>query len=116
MEKLINIDGKTVGFKATGATVLLYREKFGADLFADMGKMKIDSNGQLSGDTQCLNRIAYIMARQYDPAVPDDPLEWFDSFEMFSLINAFPQIIELWGMSNKTLTTPKKKAGRQSGK
>ena len=56
-----------------------------------------------------ISYAAYVMAKQADDSVPDDPLEWFDQFGMFDLTIAMPQILELWGMNTNTLAKPKKK-------
>ena len=39
MEKLIEIDGKQVPFKATARTPVLYRSLFGKDIFKDLSKL-----------------------------------------------------------------------------
>lgn len=117
MEKVINIGGKEVGFKATASTTRRYRQRFGSDLFADMSKIIVNANALTAGDLQCFENIAYIMAQQFDPAnVPNDPDEWLDEFEMFSIYEILPEIVELWGVSNQTLSETKKKADQQSGK
>lgn len=116
MEKIINIGGKEVGFKATASTTRRYRQRFGSDLFADMSKIVVNASQLSRGDLECFENIAYIMAKQYDPSCPDDPNEWLDQFEMFSIYEILPQIIELWGQNNQTLTESKKKADQQSGR
>lgn len=116
MEKVINVGGKEVGFKSTASTTRRYRQRFGSDLFADMSKLVVNANQLTAGDLQCFENIAFIMAQQYDPTVPNDPDEWLDGFEMFSIYQILPQIIELWGLSNTTLSESKKKADQPSGK
>lgn len=116
MEKIINIGGKEVGFKATASTTRRYRQRFGSDLFVDMGKLMVNAGALTAGDLQCFENIAFIMAQQYDPTVPNDPDEWLDQFEMFSIYDILPQIVELWGVSNQTLSESKKKADQLSGR
>ena len=117
MEKLINIAGKEVGFKATASTTMRYRKKFNRDLFRDIqGLVPKVNEGELeASDLECFMNIAYIMAWQYDHTIPEDPDEWLDQFEMFDIYLVLPQIIELWGYNAVELEEPKKKADGQSG-
>lgn len=112
MERIIHIDDKDVKFKATGATVRIYRERFGRDFFVDFQQLQKDtqSGGDLQTDTLLIfENIAHTMAKQADPEVPDDPDEWLDRFEMFSIYVALPQLIELWNLSSLPIAQSKKK-------
>jgi hypothetical protein len=112
MERTIHIDNKDVKFKATGATVRIYREHFGRDFFADFQQLQADTEkgGALQVDTLLIfENIAHTMAKQADPEVPDDPDEWLDQFEMFSIYIALPQLIELWNLSSLPTAQSKKK-------
>ena len=52
---------------------------------------------------------AFVMAKLGDPeAVPETVDAWMDEFEIFSIYEALPQILELWKMSNQTTAVPKK--------
>ena len=123
MEKTIKIDDKLVKFKSTGATLRMYRQQFQADLFVDFLKLidawqKARANKELlTGDTMVMfENIAFTMAKQADPeAVPDTADEWLDQFEMFSICQILPEIIELWGINNLSINESKKKAGRRKG-
>lgn len=117
MEKKILIEGKEVPFKATASTTRRYRERFNRDLFVDINELiPRAQTGQLrADDLQVFENIAYIMARQADPTIPEDPDEWLDSFEFMSIYTVLPEIIELWGLNVETLENPKKKVGQQSG-
>lgn len=117
MEKIIDVNGKSIKFVSNGATATLYRQKFGKDLFAVMQKVGEDStNGGIISNFDDLINAAYIMAKQGDPDITDDVIEWLSQFEMFDMHLAMPKLIELWGMNNLTLATSKKKSGRQSGR
>ena len=117
MEKVLNINGKEVGFKATASTTKRYREKFNRDLFKDIEDLVPKVNAESLGvaDLECFMNIAYIMAWQYDHTIPADPDDWLDLFEMFDIYLILPQIIELWGLTMVELEEPKKKAEEQSG-
>lgn len=124
MERIIHIDGKDVPFKATGSTLRLYRFKFGRDLLIDFAKLynevqkimeksagdTVTATMSLSPETLTIfENVAYIMARQADPTVPQDPDEWLDGFSMFSIYEIFPEIVELWNASQMSLSEQKKK-------
>ncbi len=112
MEKTIEIDGKNVKFKATGATIRLYRQMFQRDILADMEHVRLATQGEtMSADAlNMFENMAYIMAKQADPTIPDTADDWLDGFDMFSIYKILPQIVELWGISNVTLSNSKKKA------
>ena len=40
MEKIINVNGIDIKFKATASTTRRYREKFGKDLFKDIATLQ----------------------------------------------------------------------------
>lgn len=126
MEKLIEISGKAVGFKATALTPRLYRHKMQRDMIQDMAHLRKALNkvnklpkdateeqredAQLSVmDLEIFENVAFVMAKQYDPTIKDDVGEWLDSFDMFSIYVILPQLLELWAMNEKTTAIPKKK-------
>lgn len=112
MEKTIEVDGRQVKFKATASTARRYRQAFNRDLLVDMQALSTSiGNGQtLSASAlETFENIAYTMAKQADDTVPSDANEWLDTFDMFSIYEILPQIIELWGVSMETLETGKKK-------
>lgn len=117
MEKIISVGGKKVGFKATASTTKRYRLKFNRDLFKDINALipKVNEGELGVDDLECFQCIAYIMAKQYDDSVPDDPDAWLDQFEMFDIYFVLPQIIELWGLNTVQIEEPKKKVEEQSG-
>lgn len=127
MKKVIEVDGKEVGFKAMALTLRLYRHFFGRDMISDMVKLKKayakaeelpeeateeeKQEAQLSVlDLEIFENAAWIMAWQYDKkAAGEDPGTWLDGFETFSIYEVFPVILELWALNQKTTAEPKKK-------
>lgn len=116
IRKTIEIDGVPVTFQASAATPRLYRNLFGRDIFADMDHLMTAIKGQQEGasrlDTftlELFENAAFTMAKQANPAIPDDVTEWLDSFEMFSIYQILPHILELWGFNLETLAEAKKK-------
>lgn len=117
MEKTITVGGRDVAFKATGATLRIYRQLFGRDLLVDIQKLENEAKagGQLSADAlEIFENIAYTMARQADPGIEPTPDEWLDNFDMFSIYEILPQIIQLWGINMQSTAESKKKASRRS--
>lgn len=127
MDRVIQIDGKEVGLKATALTPRLYRHKFGRDMVSDMTKLKKayrkatslpddatqeeKEDAQLSAlDLEIFENAAWIMAMQYDAKkVANTPDEWLDGFAVFSIYEVLPVIIELWQLNNATTSESKKK-------
>lgn len=114
MQKNIIIDGKEVPMRASAATPVRYRNLYGKDLLMDMNKLTEAFNAK-SLDTASLEsfeRIAYVMAKSAasdDADFPETELDWLDQFEMMSIYEVLPQIIELWSINTKQLNSSKKK-------
>lgn len=120
MEKIIEVGGKQVKFRATGATPIHYRNLFRRDFLAEMQKLVEEKEAIDAGDSkqysitslESFENIAYIMARSGagNPSdFPPTPEDWLDGFDMFNIYEVLPQIIELWGINQKTLSERKKK-------
>lgn len=126
MDKIIKIDGKEVGFRATALTPRLYRHKIGRDIIRDLNKLKRAyekaaalpetatdeerEDAQLSSiDLEIFENVSFIMARQYDTSLPNTPEEWLDGFKTFSIYEILPSVLELWAMNEKQTAKPKKK-------
>ncbi len=139
MDKIVIIDGKEVGFRATALTPRLYRHKIGRDIIRDLNQLKrnyekaIDAqniqkpgkdateqqvndyeqamqDAQLSVmDLEIFENVAFVMARQYDQNLPNTPEEWLEGFAVFSIYEILPDILTLWQLNQQTTSTPKKK-------
>lgn len=104
MEKKVTIGEKTIDFKANASTPLRYRSIFKTDLLKDMERLQKDNS-----DTTPVLQLAYVMAKQANPSIDCDVLDWLDQFEMVPFYQAMPEILALWGENNTTLETSKKK-------
>lgn len=114
MDKLIQIDDREVGFRATALTPRLYRHWLTRDIMVDMNRlqkaMAKAKDEELSvADLEIFENLAWVMARQYDNTVPDNPDEWLDTFDTFVIYEILPEIIELWSKNQQTTSTSKKK-------
>lgn len=104
MIKTIEIDGKNILFKSNAATPIRYKQQFGSDYFADI--MKLQALSQYMGaeelppevlselDFSVLYNLLWTMAKTADKSI-SEPLEWFDQFDEFPIIDIFPQTMEL---------------------
>lgn len=68
-------------------------------------------------DTEVLENMAYVMARQADPSVPSTVEEWLDTLDStMSIYHILPDVMRLWVANEKTSSIPKKKSGQRHGK
>ncbi len=122
IEKLIDMDGQLVKFKASAAIPRIYRAKFRRDIFKDLmklGKAIEKENGEedLSNtDLEMFENVAYLMAKHADPSQPDTPEEWLDQFDTFSIYTVLPKLLELWRINISTDVENKKKLNQVAGK
>lgn len=117
MDKIISIDGKEVKFRATARTPRLYRMLIGRDMIQDMNRlMKAYKNKKKNEDEldiidlQIFEDVAYVMARHAAPDMPEQTAdEWLDGFDMFSIYEVLPPILELWTINTQQTSRSKKK-------
>lgn len=107
MEKFITIDGKEVRLVANGGTPRLYRSMFKRDIFGDMGKA-IGADGDVQS-IECFENLAFIMAKQGGLEGYDID-GWLASMESpTAILEAVPDILDLWTDTNETVANDKKK-------
>ncbi|MCH4007790.1 MAG: hypothetical protein LKE59_11695 [Eubacterium sp.] len=123
IEKKIEISGKPVTFRSSAAIPRIYRLKFKRDIFKDLSKLEksyrakaTDSEELEIDDLEIFENVAYIMAYHADPSIPKTIDEWLDQFEMFSIYQVLPEILELWGSNLMTDVQAKKGLAEVSGK
>ena len=116
MMKKIEIDGKAVAFKASAAIPRIYRIKFQRDIYKDLSVLEKsigDGDPEKSSldlfSLEMFENIAYVMAKHADPSIPDNPEDWLDEFNTFSIYQVLPKLIDLWGMNIRTDVEAKKK-------
>ena len=124
MEAEIQIDGKTVKFRATAAVPRLYRIKFRRDILQDMQAVRkaVEAKKQSEENIppamlERFEDMAYIMAKHADPNMEaKSPEEWLDGFNTFSIYAVFPELFELWTANNAILSVAKKKHDPSTGR
>ena len=117
MDKVVIIDGKDVKFRATARTQRLYRAIIGRDMISDMNRLQKAFDPEKAEESnldvlnlQIFEDTAYIMARHANPDMAEKSAdEWLDTFNMFSIYEVLPHILELWAINTKQTSTPKKK-------
>ena len=121
--KKIEIDGKAVAFKASAAIPRIYRIKFQRDIYKDLSVLEKsigDGDPEKSSldlfSLEMFENIAYVMAKHADPSIPDNPEEWLDEFNTFSIYQVLPKLIDLWGMNIRTDVEAKKNFMQQTVK
>ena len=123
IKREIEICGKNVPFRSSATIPRLYRAKFKRDIFKDLYKLESSYKGkQTKGsefqieDLEIFENVAYIMAYHADNSIPSTIEEWLDQFDMFSIYEVLPQILELWGDNMMTEVKAKKELAGVNGK
>ena len=115
LKKTVKVGEQEVTFKSSAAIPRMYRIKFKRDIFKDLTKLeksykeKDDGTKELEiEDLEIFENVAYIMALHADKSIPDTIEDWLDQFEMFSIYEILPEILELWGSNLFTDVTARK--------
>ena len=123
IERTINISGKDVLFRSSATVPRLYRAKFKRDIFKDLSKLEKSYSKRKTGeeelqidDLEIFENVAYIMAFHADPSIPKTIDEWLEQFDMFSIYEVLPEILELWGTNLITDVEAKKNLKKVTGK
>lgn len=123
IKREIEICGKMVPFRSSATIPRLYRAKFKRDIFKDLTKLEKSYKGKTEDgeelqieDLEIFENVAYIMAFHADNSIPADINDWLDQFDMFSIYEVLPQILELWGDNMITDIEAKKARAEAAGK
>ena len=123
IQKTVEICGKEINFRSSASVPRLYRAKFGRDIFKDLSRLEKaykdkaseDGSSMEIEDLEIFENVAYIMAFHADPSIPKTIDEWLEQFEMFSIYEVLPEILELWGTNLITDVEAKKTSQKQPG-
>ena len=122
IKREIEICGKMVPFRSSATIPRLYRAKFKRDIFKDLARLEKSYSGKQEGvefqieDLEIFENVAYVMAYHADNSIPADINEWLDQFEMFSIYEILPQLLELWGDNMMTEVHARKNLAAVQGK
>ncbi|MCI8913898.1 MAG: hypothetical protein HFF38_07190 [Lawsonibacter sp.] len=123
IKREIEVCGKLVPFRSSATIPRLYRAKFKRDIFKDLARLEKsfkanseDGESFAIDDLEIFENVAYVMAYHADNSIPADIDQWLDQFEMFSIYEIMPQLLELWGDNVVTDVAAKKALAEVSGK
>ncbi len=123
IKREIEVCGKLVPFRSSATIPRLYRAKFKRDIFKDLARLEKsfkanseDGESFAIDDLEIFENVAYVMAYHADNTIPDSIDQWLDQFEMFSIYEIMPQLLELWGDNVVTDVAAKKALAEVSGK
>ena len=123
LQKTVKIGDKEVAFRSSATIPRLYRIKFKRDIFKDLSKLEASYKGASAEggsfqieDLEIFENVAYIMAYHADPTIPGTIEDWLDQFDMFSIYQVLPEILEMWGTNMMTDVASKKNEIPQRGK
>ena len=122
LQKTVTICGHDVTLRSSATVPRLYRAKFKRDIFKDLSRLEAsvkrksaDGSFEIE-DLEIFENVAYIMAYHADNTIPNSIDEWLDQFEMFSIYEVLPEILELWGQNLITDVNAKKNSIPQPGR
>lgn len=123
IKREIEVCGKLVPFRSSATIPRLYRAKFKRDIFKDLARLEKsfkanseDGESFAIDDLEIFENVAYVMAYHADNSIPASIDQWLDQFEMFSIYEIMPQLLELWGDNVVTDVSAKKALAEVSGK
>ena len=124
IEKTVMVGDREVKFRSSASVPRLYRIKFKRDIFKDLSKLEKsfrnkgddEDSGLEIEDLEIFENVAYIMAFHADPTIPGTIDEWLEQFEMFSIYEILPEILELWGTNLITEVQSKKNLSAAAGR
>lgn len=116
LTKTITIDGIETKFRASAAVPRMYRIRFGRDIYKDLRQLEksVGDGDENASDLdvfslELFENIAFIMARHADlQNVPDNPDEWLEQYNTFSIYQVLPELIDLWGLNVQSDVDSKK--------
>lgn len=103
MERNIKIGSNEYKMKASAATLVHYRNEFGADMLTEISLYARGNNS-----TSVIERSAYIMAKDAGETLPAFE-EWLEGFNLTDFNHAAKDIVKLWNENSGTVVTSKKK-------
>lgn len=109
MTGAVKLGDRSITFCGNAATPIRYKQVFHKDLLMSFKSMSAEDF-----DVDMITQLAYIMAMQAEGAdfktiSFDDFIDWVSQFEQNDVLEASPDIINLWMSGSKTNVKAKKK-------
>jgi len=131
MEKILNIDGRDVKFKSTGAFLFRYKAQFQRDALKDIYKLQgavenVEKTvmNEHTGEEEIIVKqviknidaldldvfynLIWTLAKTANGTIPP-PIEWLDEFDEFPLMDIIPELIDMIFSCLKSTADSKKK-------
>ena len=119
-KKTVRVGEVHVKFRQSATIPRLYIIRFKRDIFKNLSKLektfKVSEGSFEIDDLEIIENVAYIMAYHADRSIAGNIDDWLDQFEMFSIYEIFPEILELWGANLETEVQSKKNFQKVAGK
>lgn len=119
----VQVGDKEVTFRASAMIPRLYRARFRRDIMKDMVILAkgMEDNDEEESDMPLENleifeNVAYVMARHGGGDISDTIEEWLDEFDVFSIFQILPTILEMWNINMEQTSEAKKKGVQRKGK
>ena len=108
MRKDITIGDKNVPMSASAVTPIMFKKLTGKDLIKGVRDLNKTATEGGDVDMEFIAQMAWIMAREANKQI--EPFEeWLEQFEMFDIVDALGQIMELWNLNSRQASIPAKK-------
>jgi len=109
MRKDITIGDKNVPMSASAVTPIMFKKLTGGkDLIKGVRNLNKTAEEEGDVDMEFVAQMAWVMAREADKQIAPFE-EWLEQFEMFDIVDALGQIMELWNLNSRQSSFPAKK-------
>ena len=108
MQRNIQIGDKIVPMSASAVTPIIFKKITGKDLIKGVRDLNKTATEGGDVDMEFIAQMAWVMARESNKQI--EPFEtWLEQFEMFDIVDALGQIMELWNLNSRQASFPAKK-------
>ena len=105
IEKFIKVGEKDVGFKCPASFPIRYKAKYDRDFFEDIVKLsEVAEDGNMSAFASIIYEMAHLMAKSYNPSLPDKIEDWLDTMDEFPV---FDMAVEIIKFANESVISKK---------
>lgn len=109
------IGGVELKMRCSALTPILYRNAYKRDLFRDLAAFQNGAGDLPDGAMEAMLHLAYICAKQATPEIQPEE-DWLDQFGLLAAGEIAGAVAALITGDEVTISSPKKKSGRQSAK
>ena len=108
MRKDVTIGEKTIPMSASAVTPIIFKRLTGKDLIKGVKDLNKNATSGEDFDMEFIAQMAWVMAREANHEI--EPFEtWLEQFDMFAIVDALGEIMELWNLNTRQASIPAKK-------